>query len=143
MPIFMKKAKYFFPHLVSNYQILDQSILLKTIKLSNSLMKSEESQFWNDLSQRLPKATYEVKLATQHSPSSLDLVQHANSVNTVALENAYEITTNRSQSSVKQASHGQPKKKKNPKQPTAKISMSNQKSPSSKREPQISKISLP
>jgi FKBP-type peptidyl-prolyl cis-trans isomerase (trigger factor) len=55
----MKKSKYFFPQLVQNYQILDQSILLKTIKVPKALVQSEESQFWNDLSQRLPKANYD------------------------------------------------------------------------------------
>ncbi len=42
MPTFIKKAKYFFPHLVQNYQILDQSILLKTIKVPKSLIQSED-----------------------------------------------------------------------------------------------------
>jgi FKBP-type peptidyl-prolyl cis-trans isomerase (trigger factor) len=58
MPNFMRRAKYFFPHLVGNYEIMDQSILLKTIKVPQSLKNSEESRFWEELSMRLPKPAY-------------------------------------------------------------------------------------
>eukprot|EP00347_Sterkiella_histriomuscorum_P022382 403330683 len=59
MPIFMKKAKFYYPQFVQNYEMMDQSILLKTIKIPKSLIQSEETNFWNDLSQRLPKPNYE------------------------------------------------------------------------------------
>jgi len=78
MPLFIKRAQHFFPLFVQNYAMLDQSILLKTIRLPNSLMKSEEGHFWNDLSQRLPRANYEKK------------------VNESVTEDIYDLASNRS-----------------------------------------------
>ena len=82
MPIFIKKAKYFFPFLVQNYQTYDKSILLKTIKIPKSMVHSEESQFWNDLSQRLPKPNYD-RLSTNE-------LSH---MNTVIAEDAYDLSS--------------------------------------------------
>jgi hypothetical protein len=90
MPTFIKKAKYFFPSLVQNYQILDQSILLKTINVPKSMMHSEETQFWNDLTHRLPKPNYD-RLSTNNHDTSF---HHMNT--STIIEDAYDIYTNRS-----------------------------------------------
>ena len=77
MPMLMKKAKYFFPQMVHNYTSLDQSILLKTIKVPMSLMTSEESHFWNDLSQKLPKPAYIASQTEQSMCEDIyDLASH-------------------------------------------------------------------
>ena len=76
MPLFMKRAQYFFPSFVQNYAMLDQSILLKTIRLPNSLMTSEDRLFWNDLSQRLPRANYEQKVSESLNEDIYDLASN-------------------------------------------------------------------
>ena len=59
MPIFLRRAKHFFPELAKHYDMLDKSILLKTIKFPNTIGQDEdENKFLEELQTRLPKPAY-------------------------------------------------------------------------------------
>ena len=77
--------------MLQNFQLMDQSILLKTIKMPKQLLQSEDTQFWNDLSQRLPKPNYDRLSLLQHQDS-----QQLTHMTTVNIEDCFDLSTHRS-----------------------------------------------